>query len=90
LISYDAERNVYVFRQFNIEGYVNQYLLIDSLSTDEKFVFETESIENFPSGGRARWTVIKKGEGKIETVFDVSFPGKEYTCFGTNRLYRIE
>ena len=84
-ISFDKNRNAYVFRQFNNEGYVNQYLLVDTLSTDNILVFETENIENL-SGGKARWTVNKLNEEQIETIFDVSFPGREYTCFGTNRL----
>jgi len=38
----------FVFREFNIEGFVSQYLL-DSLSTDgATFVFVRESSENFP------------------------------------------
>ncbi|MEA2042388.1 MAG: hypothetical protein U9N85_07530, partial [Bacteroidota bacterium] len=51
-ISYDNRRRVIVFRQFNNEGYVNIYLLNDSLSADSVFVFETKSIENFPPGGK--------------------------------------
>ena len=46
-ISYDKSRDMTIFRQFNIEGYVNQYILVDSLSSDTEIVFETEVIENF-------------------------------------------
>lgn len=85
-MSFDHKRKLIVFRQFNIEGYINQYILNDSLSTDSILVFETESIENFAPGGKARWTIKKVSENEIETIFDVSFPNKEYTCFGTNVL----
>ncbi len=85
-ISFDKIRNTFVFRQFNNEGYVNQYLLVDSLSAENKLVFETEIIENFMPGGKARWTVVKISDAEIETIFDVSFPGKDYSCFGTNRM----
>ena len=85
---FDKIRNLIVFRQFNIEGYVNTYLLIDSLSTDETLVFQTETIENFMPGGKAQWTIKKIDENQIETVFDVSFSNQGYTCFGTNRLKR--
>jgi len=51
-------------------------------------VFETEEIENFVAGGKARWTIKKIADNKIETIFDVSFPNSEYTCFGTNNLVR--
>lgn len=90
IISYDKSRKVIVFRQFHIEGYINQYVLNDSLSNDTVLVFETEIIENFPPGGKARWTIKKVGTKQIETIFDVSFPGKKYACFGTNVLTKKE
>lgn len=87
-IGYDRDRERVVYRQFNNEGYVNRYLLSDSLSSDSLLVFETESIENFVPGGKARLTLKILPEDHIETIFDVSFPGTGYTCFGTNRLSR--
>ena len=89
-ISYDKIRNKLVYRQFNNEGYVNQYILIDSLSNNSSLIFETENIENFMPGGKARWTINKKSDKIIETIFDVLFPGGEYTCFGTNVLKRVD
>lgn len=89
-ISFDKMRNLIVFRQFNIEGYVNTYLLIDSLSNENTLVFQTEAIENFMPGGKAQWTIKKIDKNQIKTVFDVSFPNQGYTCFGTNRLQRIK
>ncbi|MBS2100951.1 hypothetical protein [Carboxylicivirga linearis] len=85
-ISFDKTRSAIVFRQFNSEGYYNQYVLVDSLSNDTTLVFNTEFIENFVPGGKARWIIKKLSETEIETTFDVSFPNKEYTCFGTNKL----
>jgi hypothetical protein len=90
MVSYDKSRKKIIYRQFNIEGYINQYVLNDSLTNDSKLVFETETIENFISGGKARWTVKKKSDNEIETIFDVSFPGKEFACYGTNILKRKE
>jgi len=89
-ISFDKSRKVIVFRQFNNEGYINQYILNDSLSNDSILVFETEIIENFVPGGKARWTIKKITENQIETTFDVSFPNKGYTCFGVNILGKKE
>ena len=86
IISFDKVRKLIVFRQFHIEGYVNQYTLNDSLSSDTVLVFETETIENFMPGGKAKWTIKKIAENQIETIFEVSFPGKEYTCYGRNKL----
>ena len=68
---------------------VNQYVLNDSLSNETKFVFETEEIENFVPGGKARWTINKIQDNQIETIFDVSFPGEEYACFGTNKQTKV-
>jgi len=87
-ISFDKDRKVIVFRQFNIEGYINTYLLVESLSNSDTLVFETEAIENFVPGGKARWTINKLDNDHIVTVFDVLFPDQGYTCFGTNRLSR--
>ncbi|MCL3779731.1 hypothetical protein EMN47_04925 [Prolixibacteraceae bacterium JC049] len=89
-ISFDKHRKAIVFRQFNIEGYVNQYILIDSLSTPNEFVFETEKIENFVPGGKARWVITKNTDNSITTTFNVAFPNKGYSCFGTNKLKRIK
>ena len=90
LISFDKIRELIVFRQFNIEGYVNQYIMNDSLSNASAFVFETETIENFTPGGKARWMIEKISENEIKTTFEVSFPGKDYTCLGTNILRKEE
>jgi len=88
-ISYDKSRGKIIYRQFNNEGYYNQYVLNDSISNENILVFETEFIENFVPNGKAKWTVTKINENEIETVFDVSF-GNEYSCFGTNKLIRKE
>lgn len=88
-ISYDSSRKKIVYRQFNNEGYINQYILNEKLSTDTSLIFETEIIENFVPGGKARYTINKISENEIETIFDVSFPNKEYNCFGTNKLIKI-
>ena len=87
-ISFDKSRDMLVFRQFNIEGYINQYILIDTLSNETTLIFQTETIENFVPGGSARWTINKINEDQIETIFDVSFPNQGYNCLGTNNLSR--
>lgn len=84
-ISYDKSRKKIIIRQFNNEGYINQYLLNDSISNDSLLVFETEEIENFVPNGKAQWTIKKLPNNQVETIFDVSF-GKEFTCLGTNKL----
>jgi len=86
IISFDNSRKKYVFRQFHVEGFVNQYVLNDSLSTQSTFVFESEIIENFVPGGTARFTVNILNDREIETIFDVGMPGREMACYGKNKL----
>jgi len=84
-ISYDKIRKTVVFRQFNSEGYINQYVL-DSTSTKDRLVFKSENIENFMPGGSAEWIIDFTSKNKITTTFNVIFPGKKAQCFGTNSL----
>lgn len=75
---------MYVFRQFHVEGFVNQYVLNQTESTPHKLVFESELIENFVPGGKARWTILIHNEKSIETLFDLQMPGKEMMNYGKN------
>lgn len=90
IISFDKDRKVVVFRQYHNEGFFNEYVLNDSLSSPSSFIFETERIENFVPGGRAQFTIRVLDKNKIQTVFDVGFPGREMACFGTNDLEKTE
>lgn len=89
LISYDKNNKKYVFRQFHNEGFVIQYIMNEAMSNDSVIVFDSEIIENFVEGGKARFTINILSENEIETLFDVSFPGKEFACFGKNNLQKI-
>lgn len=90
-ISYDHERNKYVYRQFNTEGNVNQFILTSPLSDENELVFETEKMENFERGGKARFTIKKISENEIETIYEVSTPEKEeFVRYGTYHLKRVK
>lgn len=56
-ISFDERRNSIIFRQYNNEGYYNQYALNDSASNENLLIFKTEFIENFVPNGKAKWTI---------------------------------
>ena len=87
-ISYDNRRKKFVFRQFHVEGFVNQYVL-DSLSSDGKtFVFVSESIENISPGWRARVTYKIIDDDEIQVLFDLAAPDNEFGCFTENQLKR--
>ena len=88
LISYDRGRKKFVFRQFHLEGFVNQYVL-DSLAPDGKTItFVTESIENIPAGWRARESYRILSDSEFVETFSLAAPGKEFEVYTENRLKR--
>jgi hypothetical protein len=50
MMSFDKGRKNFVFRQFHIEGFVNQYVMTSSSADGKTIVFTSESIENIPAG----------------------------------------
>ena len=58
-MSFDSVRKRIVFRQFHVEGFVNQYAL-DATSLPDRLVFVSETIENIPAGFRARETMSSR------------------------------
>jgi hypothetical protein len=84
--SYDNARKAIVFRQFHVEGFVNQYVL-DAASTSDRLVFATEAIENIPPGWRARETYLI-GADRLEEIFELAEPGKDFSVYSRTRLTR--
>lgn len=87
-ISYDGFRKKIIYRQFNIEGYVNQYVLL--IPKEGVFVFETEAIENVPAGFRARITFEIIDENSFKEGFELAAPGKDYSGCIYNTWKRIK
>jgi hypothetical protein len=87
LFSFDSGRQRIVFRQFHIEGFVNQYVL-DPASTPERLVLTTEAIENIPPGWRARETYALSKPDQLEEIFELAAPGGEFEVYSRNRLTR--
>ena len=87
--SYDRARKRIVFRQFHVEGFVNQYVE-DPGSTSPGIVFITEALENIPSGWRARETYIVLGPDEFEEVFELSEAGKPFELYSRARLKRVK
>jgi hypothetical protein len=88
IFSVDRARQRLVLRQFHVEGFVNQYVQ-DESSTAATVVFVTESIENIPSGWRARETYRLIGPDEFEEVFELSPPGKPFELYSRARLKRV-
>ncbi len=88
--SYDHFRKKFVFRQFHIEGFINQYVL-ESISADGKMlVFDSEGFENAPPGWKTRIIYRILDEDTLEESFDIATPGKDLQCYILNTLKRKE
>lgn len=87
--SFDRARKLMVFRQFHVEGFVNQYGLEPS-STVDRVVFISESIENIPAGFRARETYVFSGSDQFEEIFQIAEPGKDFEVYSRSRLTRVK
>ena len=85
MISYDAARKRFVFRQFHIEGFVNTY--VQEPTTDAKtIVFVTEAIENIPPGYRARETYTILSNDEFRERFEIAEPGREFELYSEAHL----
>jgi hypothetical protein len=89
LVGYDTYRKVFVLRQFHVEGFVNQYILDDLAPDGKRIVFTTESIENIPTGWRARETYEILGPDEFTETFELAAPGKEFEVYTRNHFHRL-
>jgi len=89
-LSYDRMRKLYVFRQFHVEGFVNQYVCTGPSAEGKTFVFDSEAIENIPSGFKARLTYRILDENSFEQTFDLAPPGQEMACYSKGTMKRIK
>jgi len=88
MMSFDKARKQFVLRQFHTEGFVNQYLMT-SISADGKtIVFTSESIENIPTGFRARETYKILGPDEFTEVFGIAEPGKDFEVYSEGHFKR--
>jgi hypothetical protein len=90
VISYDKMRKTFVFRQFHIEGFVNQYVL-ESISGDGKtLVFVTESIENIPKGWRCRETYTLNESNELSEAFEMAEPNKNFEAYSRASFKKLK
>jgi hypothetical protein len=87
LYSYDGGRKKLVFRQFHVEGFVNQYVVETAEPT--RWVFVTEAIENIPPGFRGRETLRLVGPDELEETFEIAPPNKDFAVYSTSKLERV-
>jgi hypothetical protein len=89
IFSFDRSRKQMVFRQFHVEGFVNHYVQ-EPQGPAATLVFVTESIENIPSGWRARETYKIISPDEFEEVFELAPPDKPFELYSRARLKRVK
>jgi hypothetical protein len=89
LISYDRAGETYVFRQFHIEGFVNQYLLEQIAEDRQAISFVTEAIENISPGLQARESFQILDPNEFIEVFELAPPDKGFKVYTENHFQRV-
>ena len=87
MISFDRARKQFVYRQFHVEGFVNQYSA-EAAEGAKREVFVSEAIENIPPGWRARETYNILSNDEFTETFELAEPGKEFEVYTETRLKR--
>ena len=81
LFSYDKARKQFVFRQFNAEDFVVQFV-VASISDDGKImILESESVENIPKNMRLRVTYKIVSENEFTETYEGSESGKDFAMY---------
>ena len=89
MLSVDRARKTIVLRQFHIEGFINQYVLVAEKSTPTKLVFESENFENFSNKWCARETYDIGGSNEFTETFELAPPEKPFEIYSKNILRRV-
>jgi hypothetical protein len=87
--SYDQLRKAFIFRQFHIEGFVNQYVCAGPSLDGKTFVFLSEALENLPPGFKASLTYRILDNDRFEQTFDLAAPGREMECYSKGVMTRV-
>jgi len=90
VFSYNSTKNELIYRSFNIENFTNIFVLNDSLSTENKFVFITREIENNPGNWEARVTIEKISDTEFKEFFDIAMDGENFTPFLQNHWHKVK
>lgn len=88
IFSFDKGLGKIVFRQFHVEGFVNEYTLEPAAKDGKPLEFVTRRIENIPPGWRAREVYRLASNDDLEEEFSLAAPGKEYQLYSQARFRR--
>ena len=86
-ISHDKARRTLVLRQFHQEGFVNQ-LVMAPPSAGAPVIFESEALENIPSGWKARETYEVISPDEFVETFELAMGDKPYSVYSKTRFKR--
>ena len=85
-ISYDRAGKTFRFRQFHVEGFVTTY--VGNTSALPAIAFNSETLENLPSGWRARETYQLIDDDSLVERFELAEPGKDFVVYSEARFRR--
>jgi hypothetical protein len=85
--SYDRARKALVLRQLHQESFVNQYVMLAEAKANT-VVFETEALENLPSGWKARERYEVVSPDEFVETFELAEPGSEFKLYSRSRFKR--
>ena len=86
--SYDAERGTYIVRQFNSEGFVNQFALEQGSDIPGRMTFVLEATENARGGtGRLSYRIVD--DDTFEETFEFAWPNSDRRFTVSNRWRRV-
>ena len=86
--SHDRARRTLVLRQFHQEGFVNQFALLAG-GAEGTLVFESEALENVPSGWKARETYEVVSPDEFVETFELAQGAGAYEVYSKARLKRV-
>tara|TARA_B100001123_G_C15325398_1_gene1029368 strand:- start:1629 stop:1889 length:261 start_codon:yes stop_codon:yes gene_type:complete len=81
-------RKKYLFREFHVEGFVNQYVLQGDPQERRK-EFISEAIENIGPEWSASTIYEILDEDEFHETFELAGHGKPWACFLTNEFKRV-
>ena len=86
--SHDRARHTLVLRQFHQEGFVNQFAM-KAESPAGTVVFESEALENVPTGWKARETYEVVSPDEFVETFELASGSGAYELYSQARFRRV-
>jgi hypothetical protein len=90
LFGYDGKRKKFVFRQFHVESFVNEYVEQEITADGKTLRFITERIENIPDGWRGLETCKILSQDEYAEVFELAAPQKEFEIYSESHWKRAK